>query len=95
MFKDKIIDLIHKEEDVIRHTLENFEELEALKEESMVSMSLEEREELALERQKAREKHDTEIEHKRELKKELAEKHKNGHLLEDDVLQKFLSTNKL
>ncbi|MGL4451241.1 MAG: hypothetical protein ACRCTZ_08635 [Sarcina sp.] len=69
MFKDKIIDLIHREEDLIRHGLEKLKEFETLKEETMISMPLEEREKLALERQAVREQHDSEIKHKRESKK--------------------------
>ncbi|WP_297518923.1 hypothetical protein [uncultured Clostridium sp.] len=93
MFKDKIIDIIHKEEDLVRHGIENLEELEILKEEALMSMSIKERAEHALDRQEARKLHDAKIAHKRDLKKEHTPK--KEHLLADDVLEKFLSTNKL
>lgn len=104
MLKDKVVDFIHKEEDLIRHKLEDFEESQILKEEIQFGIGPKDREALAEKRAKERTEHEKEILEKRkkhhdevEAKKEAKKMKANeqDHLADDIIFDKFMANNRL
>ena len=103
MFKDKIIDIIHKEEDLIRHKLEDLEESQIIRDEIQFGMGPADRESLAKKRETERKEHQKEIDKKREQHhqkieaKRESKKHEqdHDHLNDDIIFDKFMANNRL